>query len=247
MPKDARTVLRTQGQIITKKMEGGEYYHFGLTNGLMSRLKSLTLPANLNTLKLQFNIDGLPLFRSSRLQFWPILAMVDVDYTRSPFLVGLFCGLSKPKSASEFLGPFIEDLKAILEWGLIYNGQQLMAKVCSFICDAPARAFIKNTKGHNGYSGCDKCIQVGEWQGKMTFPHINAKLRADADFASMIDEDHHLSRTPSPLVSVVKMVTMFPLDYMHLCCLGVTRKMLYGRGANLLQLGWAVKQLGRFL
>lgn len=61
----------------------------------------------------------------------------------------------------------------------------------------------------------------------MTFPDVNAKLRADADFASMIDEDHHLSRTPSPLVSVVKMVTMFPLDYMHLCCLGVTRKMLY--------------------
>lgn len=100
-------------------MEGGEYYHFGLANGLMSRLKSLTLPANLNTLKLQFNIDGLPLFRSSRLQFWPILAMVNVDYT---FLVGLFCGLSKPKSASEFLGPFIKDLNDILKRGIIYLG-----------------------------------------------------------------------------------------------------------------------------
>ena len=204
-------------------MEGGEYYHFGIANGLMSRLKSLTLPANLNTLKLQFNIDGLPLFRSSRLQFWPILAMVNVDYTRSPFLVGLFSGLSKPKSPSEFLGPFIEDLKDILQRGIIYNGRQLMAKVCSFICDAPARAFVKNTKGHNGYSGCDKCFQVGKWQGKMTFPDVNAKLRTDTDFASMTDEDHHLSRTPSPLVGVVKMVTMFPLDYMHLCCLGVTR------------------------
>lgn len=51
-----------------------------------------------------------------------------------------------------------------------------------------------------------KWVNAFKWQGKMTFPHVSAKLRTD--FASMIDEDHHLSRTPSPLVGVVKMVTL---------------------------------------
>lgn len=45
--------------------------------------------------------------------------------------------------------------------------------------------------------------------------------------STLADEDHHLNQTLSRLASVVKMVTMFPLDYMHLCCLGVTRKLLY--------------------
>ena len=225
LPKDARTVLRTKCEVPTKKMEGGEYYHFGLATGLMSRLKSLTLLAN--TVWMQFNVDGLPLFKSSRLQFWPILATVNVDHTRSPFLVGLFCGHSKPKSLSEFLGPFIADLRDILEKGILHNGQQILVKVSLFVCDAPARAFLKNIKGHNGYSGCDKCIQVGEWEGKIVFPEVNAKLRTDEDFNSMVDEDHHLGQTPSPLASVVKMVTMFHSDYMHLCCLGVTRKLVY--------------------
>ena len=125
-------------------MEGGEYYHFGLATGVMSRLKSLTLLAN--TVWMQFNVDGLPLFKSSRLQFWPILATVNVDHTRSPFLVGLFCGHSKPKSVSEFLGPFIADLRDILENGILHNGQQILVKVSSFVCNAPPEHFLKTSR-----------------------------------------------------------------------------------------------------
>ena len=96
--------------------------------------------------------------------------------------------------------------------------------VCSFICDAPARAFVKQMKSHNGYSGCDKCTQVGVWRNKMTYPEMNAMLRSDEDFALMSDTDHHLQ--PSPLTGIVQMVTQFPIDYMHLCCLCVTRKLI---------------------
>ncbi len=182
----------------TTKMEGGEYYHFGLAKGLLSRLKCLTLPTDLHTLKLQFNIDGLPLFRSSKVQFWPILALVNCDYSKSPFIVGLFCGISKPKSVFEYLNPFIKDLTDLLANGIIYCGRKFQVIVSSFVCDAPARAFIKMTKAHNGYSGCDKCCQLGEWKNKMTYPETNAKPRTDEDFDAMLDEEHHLGQKLSP-------------------------------------------------
>lgn len=98
LPKDSQTVLRMQGEIPTRKMEGEEYHHFGLATGLLPSRKSLTLPVN--TVWMQFNVDGLPLFKSSRLQLWSILATVNVDHTGSPFPVGLFCGNSKPKRLS---------------------------------------------------------------------------------------------------------------------------------------------------
>lgn len=61
----------------------------------------------------------------------------------------------------------------------------------------------------------------------MTHPEVNAKLRMDAAFQLMTDEDHHLNQMLSPLAGMVKMITMFPLDHMHLCCLGVTIKLIY--------------------
>jgi hypothetical protein len=187
-------------------------------------LACLKLPRTLNILTLQFNIDGLPLFRSSKLQFWPILACITCDYTKTPFPIGIFCGLSKPKSVSQYLQKFVQDLQNVLANGITYKGKQFKVLVSSFICDAPARAYIKQTKAFNGYSGCDKCFQEGVWKNKMTYPETIVRLRTDSSFTDMIDEEHHLGS--SPLAGVVQMVSMFPIDYMHLCCLGVTRKLL---------------------
>ena len=59
----------------------------------------------------------------------------------------------------------------------------------------------------------------------MTFPETNSSLRCDLDFDSMVDEDHHLGS--SPLAGKgIGMVSQFVLDYMHLVCLGVMRRML---------------------
>ncbi|KAL2086019.1 hypothetical protein ACEWY4_017078 [Coilia grayii] len=234
LPKDGRTLLGTQTHVPTIKIEGGEYYHFGLVNGLLSRIKCLSLPVNLTTLLVQFNIDGLPLFKSSKLQFWPIRGLLKCDYTKSPFVVGIFCGISKP-NIFEYLQQFVKDLVDIQTNGVVHNGKKCCVLVDSFVCDAPARAFIKNTKSHNGYSGCDKCDQDGVWMNKMTYPETNVRLRTDRSFSDMIDEEHHLKQTLGPLTGIVKMVSMFPLDYMHLCCLGVTRKLLvmWVKGKNL--------------
>lgn len=191
-------------------MQSGKYYHFGLVQGILSQLKCLSLPVNLTTLTLQFNIDVFPLFKSAKLQFWPILAILKCDYTKSPFIVGIFCGLSKPKCVVEYLQQFVGDLKNLLVNGIIHKGKPLNVEVSSFVCDA---------------SGCDKCDQEGVWRNKMTYPETNVRLRTDSSYCDMIDEEHHLKQTLSPLW-IVKIVSSFLIDYMHLCCLGLMRKLL---------------------
>ena len=50
-------------------------------------------------------------------------------------------------------------------------------EVTAIICDTPASAFVKNIKGHSGYSGCDKCTQSGEnVNNTLSFPETDAPL-----------------------------------------------------------------------
>ena len=89
---------------------------------------------------------------------------------------------------------------------------------------------MKQAKSHTGYYGCEKCFQRGTWAGKMAFPDIDAELRTDERFkrGRGNNDPHHIGPVASPLLRCldVKMVTQFPLDYMHMVCLGVTRRLL---------------------
>lgn len=91
----------------------------------------------------------------------------------------------------------------------------------------PARSYIKCVIGHSGYGGCDKCETHGTYIKCVTFPELNAPLRTDESFVAMTDKRHHNKDTISPLLSVaVGMVSQFPIDYMHLVCLGVMRMLV---------------------
>ena len=110
---------------------------------------------------------------------------------------------------------------------LYVDGKNYSANIniSCFICDTPARAYVKQIKGHSGYYGCDKCTQKGEWHNKVTFPSTNALLRTDQAFNQMTDFEHHIGVTPLKTLSI-GIVTQFPLDYMHLVCLGVMKRIL---------------------
>ena len=126
----------------------------------------------------------------------------------------------------EYLGKFVDEVKLLEINGLSYDNCVYNIRINSFVCDAPARAFIKNIKGHSGYYGCEKCIQEGEYHGKITFPELNSVLRSDESFHTMKQEEHH--KGPSPLTALsLGMVSQFPLDYMHLVCLGVMKRFLH--------------------
>ncbi|XP_030580612.1 uncharacterized protein LOC115776952 isoform X1 [Archocentrus centrarchus] len=228
IPKDARTLLRTETEYSILERAGGQYHYFGILASLRNTLlKFKHTLADSFTLKLQINIDGLPLFKSSCLQLWPILGLLLSVPMKEPVVIGLFCGPKKPSSAKDFLEDFVTELQQ-LENGFDLEGKQLNLKLHTVICDTPARSFIKNTKNHNAYHGCDKCVQPGNYiNRRMTYPCADYALRTDESFTNMADESHH-HEGPHPFIgSSVRMVSQFPLDYMHLVCLGVVRRMLH--------------------
>jgi len=114
--------------------------------------------------------------------------------------------------------------------GLIVGDTTFSVKIHSFVCNAPARAFLKGVKNHSGYASCEKCTEHGEYVGKVILPGTTAPLRTNVALDEMVDEDHHLEPCPLKPLSV-GYVSMFGLDYMQLVCLGVVRRLrLYWKG-----------------
>lgn len=54
--------------------------------------------------------------------------------------------------------------------------KQVNIFVHSFNCDAPAKAYLKCVKNHNGYSSCDKCEVVGKRAlGRIVYSNLTGK------------------------------------------------------------------------
>jgi hypothetical protein len=231
LPKDPRTLLNTHTTVPVASVAGGTYCHLGIGNGLLHQLADSPIDRN-SELNIQMNIDGLPLHKSSNSQLWPILGRIEnfTDFGLSrkqadPFVIGVYHGYSKPSNVDEYLHEFIEEAHLLEREGLNHNGHHHDFKINSFVCDMPARSFIKCVKGHGAYGGCDRCVQTGVYLNKVTYPDSNACRRTDELFKQMADERHHIQVSPLSSLSI-GMVTSFPIDYMHLVCLGVMRKLV---------------------
>ena len=57
------------------------------------------------------------------------------------------------------------------------------------------------------------------------FDELNTPPRTDASYNEQWQPEHHIGISPLARL-VVNMVSQFPLEYMHLVCLGVTRRLL---------------------
>lgn len=224
IPSDPRSLVHTPRNTYTDICGDGHYYHFGLSKAILSAISSIS--RNITNIRISINIDGLPLAKSSQRQFWPILGSIS-DF-KKVFVIGIYYGTQKPSNSNEFLRKFVDDTKILCEEGIIINDKSIPCRIDLIICDAPAKSFILGIKGHNGYSSCTKCITEGSYiNGKMCFPEMNAQLRTDADFRSRKDENYHIGHSALLEIPNFDLVHGVPLDYMHLVCLGVTRKLLY--------------------
>ena len=132
-------------------------------NSIVSRNKQLTI---------HVNIDGIPIFSSSKTSLWPILGSI-IEAGSSVFPIAVYSGAQKPSSINDYLEDFLGEFKVLAKNGFIYENIRYEINLAAIICDAPARAFVKCIKGHNGYYYCERCVQKGEWCGKIILPKFH--------------------------------------------------------------------------
>lgn len=229
LPRDVRVLLHTprNASATIILMSDGHYAHFGITSGLEIAIRKYSTFIATDEIKINVNIDGLPLSKSSSSQFWPIMASIEgIDVHTLPFIIGVYHGMSKPNNANEFLDRFVNELMFLSENGINVYNKKYSLILNAILCDAPAKSFITYTKGHAGYFSCSKCIQEGDFvQNRVTFPETNSSLRTNDSFKDRIQIEHHTGNSILEKLAF-GMVSQIPLDYMHLVCLGVVKRLL---------------------
>lgn len=99
LPKTAKTFLGTSSVQYEIENFGTdeEFVYLGLQANLDKCINSQLNESN--KIELLINVDGVPLFKSSRKQLWPILCLVFTQHSYyQPFPVAIFCGNGKPSS-----------------------------------------------------------------------------------------------------------------------------------------------------
>jgi len=226
LPSTARSLLKTPRLIKSVEKSGMECVHFNLRESILEQLQRYPrdITDGVSTLELSFNIDGLPIFKSSRASLWPILCAIHLPPI-SVFPVTLTLGPTKPTNL-DFIEEAIKDIQELVDNGL----DGIEVKIRCVVCDAPARAMVKKIKQYSGYYGCDKCTQKGTWvDGRVTYPEVdNLTLRNNDTFRAEMSMRQENEDTPvSPFLNLpLDMVEQFPIDYMHQACLGVMKKLI---------------------
>lgn len=123
LPSDPRTLLSYAVRELSQ--QHGHYFHFGIASGIDLDLDICQPDA---AISLQFNVDGLANSLGAKSE---------------PFVVGLYCGKKKPVDLNEFLCDFVDDLKCPLLQDIEKSSIHKDVIVDCFVCDAPARAYIK--------------------------------------------------------------------------------------------------------
>lgn len=235
LPLDARSLLKTKRSVnkclmMDAKLKSGQYSYIGIKQNLINLFESNIGNhfKDISPILLKINVDGIPLHRSTSKQFWPILCSFhNINVSSSPFCTALFFGQSKPIDAKNYLKDLVEEVNNLLENGFTYENVRYSISLKCFLADAPARAFLKGTKGHNAHNGCERCNQRGQYfKNRVIFEEDKAELRTDFSFKSQTDLQHHVNISILSNIHDVDMIRMFPLDYMHLVLLGCMRKLL---------------------
>lgn len=232
LPKDVRTILgqqKTNHSIV--EIENGSYLDLGIVNMIKPHLiKQIKyIPDNI-TIKLSFNIDGLPLAKSSKTQFWPILlSFVNLPhFVNKIFPVGIYHSFkSKPGNVNEFFRPFLNEIQNLITQGIKIENKTIHFEIVHIVADAPAKAFLLKVKNHNGYFGCNSCEVEGDFiDNKVCFLNLCAPLRTNDSFRSKSNIEYHKDGL-SPLIELpLDITTTVVLDYMHCVCQGVMKRLL---------------------
>ena len=225
MPKSCRSLVGTLRKVSLKPCAAGNYFHFGILTQLLKVLSVIDENSIPVEIVLKISVDGIPMSKSGKSQLWPLTGLISNLEFQRVFLIGLWQGESKPSNVNEFLREFIEEAKKLSDEGFTFRGKRIRFQIVLYICDAPARSFLKCIKSHTGFFGCPYCIQEGEYHGRTVFLETDSRLRTDFSFRQRVQEEHHLGDPDLEKLNC-DMVLDFPNFPQHLIDLGVTRKMM---------------------
>lgn len=208
-----------------------------------------------NNISLTWNIDGLPVFSSSKFSLWPCYFVVnELPYRlrllkENMIIGGLWFGEQKP-NMRVFLKPIIAELVTLERDGIQVQSPSIPRSFVSKVillagtCDLPAKCLILNTIQFNGMFGCSKCIQPGfsfptSTRGTVHVypycpedPHGPARSHTqhDLDAAQALRQKTIINGVKGP--SWLRKLTNYDIidgttvDYMHCVLLGVMRQLL---------------------
>lgn len=181
---------------------------------------------------LHANIDGIPLQKCGKYTAYPILVSAP-QFPWKIFCAAILCTnkiehKGMPNNI-ELMDDFLNSVKKLTESGLQTKYGIINVKFVAMVCDAVARASLKEIKSHVAYSGCERCTVVGEHHcNTLVFPNTDSPKRTDLSFKDRLDLNHHKTLTVTPLEKIIgfNMVSGFVIDYMHCCVLGVMKRIL---------------------
>lgn len=93
LPTDPRTLMETPKSVdIVNIGTNQEYWHNGIEKCLRNIFEKFPPNQLPQRVFLNINVDGLPLFKSSRLEFWPILFNIYGFKHIKSQVIGIYCG-----------------------------------------------------------------------------------------------------------------------------------------------------------
>lgn len=229
LPNDVRVLVHTlrNASVNIIPVGNGHYVYFSLSSSLERSIKMYSIFIKSNDIRLNINIDGLSISKSSGSQLWPIMASIEgIDINTLPFIIGIYHGMCKPADANEFMNHFVNEFILLSQYGITISNVKYTVAINAILCDAPARSFITYTKGHTGYFSCPKCTLEGDFvRNKVIFPQTHNSLRTNETFKNRLQIEYHTGDSILEKLSI-GMISQIPLDYMHLVCLGVMKRLL---------------------
>ena len=142
--------------------DGHLYKAFMVPGGILSFKHNISLT---------WNVDGLPLFKSSKFSLWPLYFIInELPYKvrrlkENIIIAGLWFGESKP-SMNIYLKPIVRELMLLEKHGVKVEPPMCSPFVSKVIllagtCDLPAKCLVLNCIQFNGEFGCTKCLEPG--------------------------------------------------------------------------------------
>ena len=235
------------------KEETFVYAHFGLLKGLQHLLRGFAPNEIPRTVNIWLYIDGVTKYLNSSKpsEFWPLLMRVDnvAEVSRDLVTVGIYHGGSKPSNVI-LMEDFMQEYLSLYQDGWTLAGHdeeedKLKLVLTCVIADAPGRQMCKGIKSHNAKNGCERCYLTADTRLRRTYYKVaetkTAERRTNEAFRANAEErDQHHRQTFKKIrnqeeefvhsvfldVPGFDMIRGFPLDPMHLCGLGVAKRLL---------------------